>query len=119
MIPDEEQMRELELKLDGLKDHELSEEQMRELELKLHDLKLKLEDMEPMDIRIEQLPDNPRIHIEKYRIGPVRNDEYGWQRSWQIVKNRFRFEFEELREDFARLRNGLIELSHELMGKSA
>ena len=108
--------------LEGLKDApELAptEEQLEDLERKLEELQIHIDDLEPMDIRIEQLPDAPRIHIEKYKLGPVRNDERGWQRQWQRLANRVKAEFHELTEDFARLRDELLDLGHELMGRTA
>jgi len=121
VAPNDKQMQALEEKLNGMDWQALApnEEQMRALEEKLKEMELKLDDMEPLDIHIEQLPDNGRIHIEKYMIGPVRNDGYGWQRSWQIVRERFKSEFAGLSQDFARLRDELVALGHELMGRTA
>jgi membrane-associated protease RseP (regulator of RpoE activity) len=121
VAPNDEQMRALEEKLNSMDWQALApnEEQMRALEEKLKDMKLKLDDLEPLDIRIEQLPDNGRIHIEKYMIGPVRNDGYGWQRSWQLVKERFKSEFAGLSQDFARLRDEFVALGNELTGRTA
>ena len=94
-------------------------QRLQELEEKLQNLDIRIEGLDPMDIRIEQLPDLPRTHIEKYRIGPVRNDERGWQRHWHRMQDIVRTELNELRDDFARLRDELVELGQELMGRTA
>lgn len=105
--------------LEGMHFEGMSEEQMRELHNQLIDLKIEIEGLDPMDIHIEQLPDYPRFHIEKHIIGPVRYDGHGWQRSFELVKNRFKAEFNKLSKDFARLREQLVDLGNELMGRTA
>ena len=102
--------------LEGMHFDGVNEEQMRELENKLKDIKIKIENLDSNDIHIEAWPDNPRIRIEKYLIGPVRYNDHRWQHSILMAKYRLMAGLDELKADFGRLRDQLVQFGNELFG---
>lgn len=99
-----------------------SDEQMKELERKLEELDIQIEGLDPMDIHIDSAPDAPGIHIQDHSVSPVDNtnsNHFRWRESLRHIREIVSAELHQLQSDFARLRDELVDLGHELMGRTA
>jgi serine protease Do len=96
-----------------------SDDQLKDLEQKLEQLNIQIEGLDPMDIHIDQAPDAPGVHIQQH-ASPIRNDhQRDWRESLQRLRDIVSAEFHQLENDFARLRDELVDLGAELMGRTA
>ncbi len=97
-----------------------TDEQMKELERQLEELDIQIQGLDPMDIHFDAAPDAPGIHIQDHSISPVNNSgHFNWRESLKHVRDIVSAELHQLQNDFARLRDELVDLGNELMGRTA